>query len=598
MKTRSKSLASAPGARVARDPASLDRLLNRKLRQVFGLRELRPGQREVAGRVLAQESTLAIMPTGAGKSLCYQLPAVIFQGLTVVVSPLIALMKDQCEKLCARGVAAVQLNSHCAAAEVQAAEDAITEGAAQVVLTTPERLADPACLELLQRRQIALVVVDEAHCISQWGHDFRPAFLQIEPSLRALGSPTVLALTATASSYVAQEIMTHLKIPAGGCVDTGAYRDNLRYAVEQLEDEAARSRRVLELVAETPGSGIVYAATVKAAEALHRCLQEAGHSAGLYHGRRSASERREAQDAFMRGSLRVIVATNAFGMGIDKPDIRFVLHHQMPAGLDAYYQESGRGGRDGEPALCVLLFLPRDKAVQQFFMAGRYPDVGQLDAVYAALSGCDAPVEWTPSTLAQHLEIPRNKVQVLLQMLCRQKLVEQGRSAAFRLLTAAPDRAALHAMLEAYRAMRDRDRATLEEMVFYAQTGGCRWRVLLAHLEEGESIARCGNCDNCIRVAAQQARLAQPIVLPPQPRAAVDDCARPIGYSFALQQRVKVKRYGVGHVVSADETAVTIEFEGGAQRCFHPDFVRPYRGASTRAPRSGRALLDALHASR
>ncbi|MET0918410.1 MAG: RecQ family ATP-dependent DNA helicase, partial [Burkholderiales bacterium] len=365
-------------------------VLEQALHDVFGLRSLRPGQREVVDRILAGRSTLAVMPTGAGKSLCYQLPAVLMEGCAVVVSPLIALMKDQCEKLLSHGVMAVQLNSHCSAREIHAAESAISEGSARIVLTTPERMTQTGFVALLRNRGITLLCVDEAHCISQWGHDFRPAFLEIETALQALGCPTVLALTATASAAVSKEIMARLNIPADGCVDTGTYRPNLHYAVEPLEDETARNRRLLELVAETEGSGIVYTATVKVAEEVHSRLRAAGHGTGLYHGRRTAAERRAAQDAFMSGADRVMVATNAFGMGIDKPDIRFVVHYQIPSGLDAYYQESGRAGRDGEPATCALLFLPRDKAVQQFFMAGRYPDARELEAVYTALLHGDA----------------------------------------------------------------------------------------------------------------------------------------------------------------------------------------------------------------
>jgi ATP-dependent DNA helicase RecQ len=355
------------------------------LRKVFGLRRLRAGQREVIARILLDHSTLAVMPTGAGKSLCYQLPAVLLEGRTVVVSPLIALMKDQCEKLRERDIVAVQLNSQCSAAEIEAAQSAIEDGSARVVLTTPERLCDKECMALFQAGKTSLLVVDEEHCISQWGHDFRPAFLEIEVAWRALGTPTVLALTATASDEVARDVMKRLGIPPAGLLDTGSYRPNLRFAVEQLATEDRKRERTLALVRDIAGSGIVYTATIKAAEAAFAALKAGGESVAIYHGKLGSADRRQAQDTFMRGEVRVMVATNAFGMGIDKPDIRFVLHYQMPAGLDSYYQESGRAGRDREPADCILLFHRRDRAVQQFFLAGRYPDAKDLDDVLSAL---------------------------------------------------------------------------------------------------------------------------------------------------------------------------------------------------------------------
>jgi ATP-dependent DNA helicase RecQ len=343
------------------------------LRETFGLSRLRPDQAAVIERVLAGQSTLAVMPTGAGKSLCYQLPALLMEGRAVVVSPLIALMKDQCESLRALGIAAVQVNSAIDSDEERAAEQAVADGSAKIVMTTPERLADPEFLDMLLAHPVSLLAVDEAHCISHWGHDFRPAFLEIAHVLPRLGKPVVLALTATATDEIAEDICKQLAIPKEGVVNTSAYRPNLDLRVVAVATEEDKLAQVLKLVRVTRGSGIVYTATVKAAQAVHAALQEAGEPAGLYHGKLPAAERAAAQDAFMSGGCRVMVATNAFGLGIDKPDIRFVLHYQLPATLEAYYQEAGRAGRDGDKARCTLLFLRGDKAIQQFFMAGRYP---------------------------------------------------------------------------------------------------------------------------------------------------------------------------------------------------------------------------------
>ncbi len=561
---------------------------DRVLREVFGHERLRPGQRSVIDRVVAGKSTLAVMPTGAGKSLCYQVPAVLASGQTVVISPLIALMKDQCEKLDANGVRAVQLNSLCSADEIDAAEAAIADGTARVIFSTPERLADAAFLKLLQHRPTSLLVVDEAHCISQWGHDFRPAFLEIGAAVRALRKPVVLALTATANDEVAEEIMEKLGIPRAGLINTGAYRPNLHYAVEPMMREEDKLQRALALVAGLEGSGIVYTATVKAAESLAAQLAEAGESVGLYHGKQRSGERHAAQDAFMAGKLRVMVATNAFGMGIDKPDIRFVLHYQVPSSLDAYYQESGRAGRDGERADCVLLYLRRDKAVQQFFLAGWLPEAAELRALQQVLSS--APPEqakgWTAAELQQHARLPRGKLRVLLSLLRQEGLLERNSEGLLRwgkkpLL----DDAQLEAMLGGHRQKREQDREALERMTFYATTGMCRWQVLLSGLGSDELAQRCGACDNCVRLAKHDKVQAAQATQDAQPEALDEkEPGASARVAFAKGDSVRVPRYGVGSVAGADAISVTIEFADGSQRCFQPEFVSPVP-----ARRGGRA---------
>ena len=544
-----------------------------QLRKVFGLRQLRPGQHEAMTRALRGLNTLAVMPTGAGKSLCYQLPATLLQGVTVVVSPLIALMQDQCEKLRALGIAAVQLNSALDAQGAREAELAVEESRARVVFTTPERLGDPALQSTLKRQRVALLVVDEAHCISQWGHDFRPAFTEIGTLLPELGSPPVLALTATANDDVTADIARQLRIPAVGVLAGSSYRSNLQFSVETAADDAGKLRRTGEIVSAAEGPAIVYAATVKAAETVHAALLQAGVAAGLYHGKLPASQRQASQQAFMSGQTAVMVATNAFGLGIDKPDIRLVLHYQMPSGLDVYYQEAGRAGRDGQPSRCVLLFLAGDRAVQQFFLNGRYPSLEDGQSLMTLLARSPQPAEpWTLERIRQSLQRPVSKLRVLLNLLRREgwlHIDDEGRVSACADAAPLPE---LQALLARYVDKSEQDHARLEQMVSYAQTGGCRWRTLLEGFEEAAPFeqGRCLTCDNCQRMLAHE-RQSEPIIVPAAPSAAV----MPGRARFAEGDCVKVRRYGAGTVIEANSESVTVAFAGARQkRCFHPDFVK------------------------
>ena len=341
------------------------------MRGTFGLDEFRPGQEEVIRSIVDGRDTVAVMPTGAGKSLCYQLPALHLPGITVVVSPLISLMKDQVDKLVSLGVRARQVNSAVDAGELSAALDAIRAGDVEFVFATPERLADPDFVTLLAAHDVDLFVVDEAHCVSEWGHDFRPAFMELKGAIRKLDAPPVLALTATATEAVVADITKHLGLRRPRLVNMGIYRPNLHYEVRHTANDIAKQQQLVSLLRERDGSGIVYCSTVKHCEEVAGVLEAEGLLADRYHGRLAAGRRREVQDRFMSSDLKAIVATNAFGMGIDKPDIRFVVHYDFPGSLEAYYQESGRAGRDGEPANCVLLYRVEDRRTHAYFIGGK-----------------------------------------------------------------------------------------------------------------------------------------------------------------------------------------------------------------------------------
>lgn len=473
--------------------------LKRTLRTLFNFQTFRPGQEAVIAAIMSGRDTLAIMPTGAGKSLCYQLPALHLAGMTIVVSPLISLMQDQIDKLTALGVDASQINSTLTTREELAALAGIRQERPEFVLTTPERLTDPDFLQLLAGRTIDLVVVDEAHCISQWGHDFRPAYLELAGAISRLGRPPVLALTATAARDVAEDIVAQLQLRDAEIINTGVYRPNLSYAVEAVDGDTARDRRLLETIAQYDGAGIVYTSTVKQAEASAQLLHQAGHAAARYHGRLPARERHGIQSRFMSGDLRVIVATNAFGLGIDKPDIRFVIHYGMPGSLDAYYQESGRAGRDGEPARCLLLYHPGDRRTHRFFMVGRYPRFNDILAVSRVLEQAAGARLSLAEVQERTGGVAKSKVRVVLSLLADAGLVRTHRPTSFSLRDREQSEIRVQKLAEVYDRRGDADRQKLEDMIVYAQTAMCRWRKLVDYFGDPVDWDTCGRCDNCVR---------------------------------------------------------------------------------------------------
>ncbi len=549
--------------------------LRRALRHTFGFKALREGQEEVIRSILAGRDTLAIMPTGAGKSLCYQLPGAELPGTTVIVSPLISLMKDQVDKLQELGIDAAQVNSTLTSEEESTVLEEIRKEQREFVFVTPERLAQPEFLETLRSNTIDFFVVDEAHCISQWGHDFRPAYLRLREAIAALGNPPVLALTATATPEVVEDIRHQLGRDEMEVVDIGVYRENLRFEVIPTQREESKRETLARLLSEMEGTGIVYVSTIRDCEAVTEQLESLGFSVARYHGRLGARERKRTQDRFMAGELKVIVATNAFGLGIDKPDIRYVIHYNLPGTLESYYQEAGRAGRDGEPARCILFYQAEDRNTQIFFLNGRYPKQEHFVAVYKALERLGAERrELAPSEIhARASTVVLSKVRVVLATMKDLEMVTEAEPGLYRLTRGGLSAEELDAMAARYERRAEVDRDKLRRMVLYAQTALCRWKAILEYFGEEPEWQRCGHCDNCarpIRELSAPPRAEVPVrptlatdVLPMPPLLGDRDPGR-----LQPGDAVTLSIFGAGEVQSVEERGLVITFADGETREF------------------------------
>ncbi len=469
------------------------------LRDVFGFPEFRPGQEAALHHILAGRDTLVVMPTGSGKSLIYQLAALLLPGTALVVSPLIALMKDQIDGLNRRGIAATLINSSIDGGEQARRLRALAEGQYPIVLVAPERLRSRAFREALSRVPLSLLAVDEAHCLSQWGHDFRPDYLYIAEARAQFQAPVTLALTATATPRVQDDIIRLLGLPHAERIVTGFNRPTLTFEVFSAPDVKAKLNLVRDFLTAAEGAGIIYTGTRRDAEEVAEFVRDVvGIETRHYHAALDAEARAETQDAFVAGDLPIVVATNAFGMGIDRPDVRFVLHYTMPGTLEAYYQEAGRAGRDGLPARAVLLYSPKDTALQEFFIENDSPSADDLRVVHTFLSR-------SPETRLGEIEratgLPEIKARVALEQLevaqALRRLPDESLG-LIRVETRPLVESELQAIAAQVATRREHKRRQLEIMVDYAETNACRRRTILDHFGDSGSTEAPLCCDNCL----------------------------------------------------------------------------------------------------
>jgi len=527
-------------------PSSLQNRLEQSLQELFGFREFHPGQEEVVTRVMQGQDTLAILATGAGKSLCYQLPALLLGGTTIVVSPLIALMKDQLDMLSERGFRNnVALNSTLSEDQEAAARERIASGSIDIVFVTPEKLEDQHFLAMLKTIKIPLFVVDEAHCISQWGHDFRPAYLALGQVIQFLGKPTVLALTATATPAVREDILTQLGIPDTKTIVKGFDRPNLRYEVIRTENEPAKLRALRNLFENgLDGTGIIYTATIKNALDVQKYLHDQlDLPAAVYHSKLQKHDRNSVHELFMGEAIRAVVATNAFGLGIDKPNIRFVVHYDLPGSIEAYTQEAGRAGRDGDVSRCILLYRMSDTRVQNYFLTGKYPDIEEVQKVFGTLEYFGGQTDGVSlADLRKISQLPLTKLKVVLALLKKAGFIEMRARTRYGLTADALKNRELVLSLTNYDTKKSYDQSKLAMMLQYAETRGCRRRFILNYFGEDFERDSCGQCDNCLRAAL----------------ATRAESRATSGYKIA--DVVSHPKFGQGTVERAEKDLVTVLF--------------------------------------
>ncbi len=518
--------------------------LSRSLQDFFGYGEFRPLQEEAVRAALEGRDVLVVMPTGAGKSLCFQLPAAVSEGITVVVSPLIALMRDQVDALNRRPafqeIGCEALTSLQSPEEQSAILRRLRAGALRMIYVAPERFRSNAFVDALKGVKIARFVVDEAHCISEWGHDFRPDYLTLREVVEALGNPPLLAATATATKRVQQSIVANLGMRDPLVLVGGFNRPNLHFSVHRCKSDSEREdklERALPRLSAGGGSGLVYVATRKQCEQVFeladKALAKVGQRAGMYHAGLDPELRGEMQREWLAGERQVLVATNAFGMGIDKPDVRFVIHCACPDSLESYYQEAGRAGRDGRKSRCVILYHFADRRTREWFIDNEALTVGDLERCFARIRsqvGADG-VARLPKTFGLALDWSEMKTRLALAEMERaglvQRIAQTSEGTTLNLARQEVSPAVRRRMAQALAEQRAVRLRRLDEIVDYCKTTACRRRTVLDYFGDRQELAPTPFCcDNCDAPPAEQgASAGAPARLPPVPMPAQIDPA-------------------------------------------------------------------------
>jgi ATP-dependent DNA helicase RecQ len=469
------------------------------LQRYFGYPDFRGGQAAAVGAVMSGRDVLVLMPTGGGKSLCYQVPALARAGLTIVVSPLISLMKDQVDALRTAGAPAALINSTLPRDAAESTLAAARAGDLKLLYVAPERFDTEGFRRELPSLGVTLLAVDEAHCVSQWGHDFRPSYLRLGQVRAELGCP-VVALTATATPAVRDDVTRQLRLRDPEVIVKGFDRPNLAWSVIGASDRKAKDMLLLRLLrGQDDGVSIAYAPTRKAVDSLTDMIRCAGMNAIAYHAGMSAQDREKQQDAFMRGDAAVVVATCAFGMGIDKPDVRLVAHYAMSGSLEAYYQEAGRASRDGKPGRCVMLYAIGDRQVHDFMIDQSHPSRELIETIVTLLSRESSLRSHDITNIAARgAAIAPRQADAVLRILRRQDVLRDTGSGELVLDGVMDWDDAL--------ARRRHELNRLDAMDGYAATRECRRGFILRYFGDPDAMVSCGDCDNC----QTHARVAQP----------------------------------------------------------------------------------------